>query len=222
MKWPFDIFRRQAAYPEWYQRYAAQNFNPPKETLIDELSFVVFDTETTGLDPSKDEILSIGAIKLQGQRFSVGQVFHFLNHSEHSKFSEDSVQIHGLRASDLPSHGIEELIPIFFEYVGNAILVGHHIGFDVKMIELHSKKIGGGPLLNKCLDTATLARRYDDPWGTSNVLPDQYTLDTLCQRFDEKPLGRHTAEGDAYLTTMVFLKICALLKIRGILKYKDL
>ena len=112
----------------------------------------------------------------------------------------------------LISTAFEPLLPHLYD----SILVGHNILFDVALINRYLKLEGAGPLLNPCLNTALLARRFDNPVDPGSLHSRDYTLDALCQRFGIETFGRHTAEGDAYITALIFIMLTQRLIEKGI------
>lgn len=209
------LFRPKISFPDWYQSYIAGYTQPSSKDNWEELSFVILDTETTGLDWVQDEIISIGAVRLQNNEIPLNNIFtaRILRISGQNP---GAATIHGLVQSDTKGRPAEEVIPAFFSYIGSAIIIGHHIGFDLKMIEKTSFQLGGGKVINHVLDTSTLAKRLDSPTDPDSLDGRQYSLDVLCKRFDITTKERHTALGDAYLTALLFLKLMHALEKKGI------
>ena len=111
------------------------------ETCEDEV--VVFDTETTGLNPKKDEILSIGAVIVKGNKILTSQKFElFVKPTK--VINEESIKIHQIRNIDL-QNGTEakEAIEQFLHFIGSRPLVGYYIEFDVKMVNKYVKSFLG-------------------------------------------------------------------------------
>ena len=202
--------------PEFWKDYNDHFKNKPSQE-IDEVRFVVFDTETTGLDISSDRILAIGAISIFKSKMDVGDSFEIYLKQE--VFNADSVEIHGiLKEGNTIKHTEKEAIISFLEYAKNAIFVAHHAAFDVAMINASLKRMGLPKLKNKVIDTGILFKKTDLCKDKSM----HYSLDHLSKHFKLKNHDRHTASGDAFLTGLVFLKtVSNLKKIRNI-KLNDL
>lgn len=169
--------------------------------------YVVFDCETTGLDPKKDMILSIGAIGIQEDRICISDCFEvFL---EQEVYRPETVPIHGILKTGKEKKLTEsEAVIRFLSYIKDATLVGHHINFDVAMVNQALKRMELGKLKNKKLDTNTLYQKYKG-WQS-----DQYSgLDELCAVFKISKSDRHTASGDAFITALIFLKLKKKLRI---------
>lgn len=193
----------------------------PGVRSIEQLDFTVFDTETTGLDPAKDSILSVGAVKISTLKIQVSSAEEWYPKAE--KIGGKASQIHGLvEISDQVEP--EEFMRRFLPYLGNSILVGHHIGFDLDMISKQLSAFGLDRLPNTVIDTLNFAIRLEHgpqaDWAKVNMA--SYSLDSLCSRFGIELDDRHTAAGDAFLTAQLFLKLLKLAKQKGILTYKAL
>lgn len=198
------------------------NFNRKNgvQKKIEDLEFVILDTETTGLNLEKDRILSIGALKLYQGRLKVKEAFEVYVKQEH--FSKDSVPIHGLLQESV-SHQISEktAVEMLRAYIGDAIIIGHHIRFDMEVLRRAFLRHDLTPIPNLCLDTGMLYRKtlLKTPLLRKK---EHYSLDDLARRFDLNCKDRHTALGDAYLTAMAFQHILELLYAKGDISIKKL
>ena len=192
--------------PDFWKDYI-DHFKKKPSQQINEVRFIVFDTETTGLDMNIDRILAIGAISIFESKMDVGDSLEIYLKQE--IFNVDSVEIHGiLKEGNTVKHTEQEAIISFLEYTKNAVLVAHHAAFDVAMINSGLKRMGLPKLKNKVLDTGILFRK-------TNLCKNKekhYSLDQLCDNFNLKKHDRHTASGDAFLTGLIFLKIISNLK----------
>lgn len=107
---------------------------PPKD------EYVCLDCETTGLNPRKDEILSIAAVHIKKNKIMMRKTLNiFVKPSK--KITEESIKIHQIRPVDLqngkdPNEAILELL----EFIGNRPIVGYYIKFDIAMISKYTKK----------------------------------------------------------------------------------
>jgi DNA polymerase III subunit epsilon len=205
--------------PAFWQRYsAAIKEQPPGNTPLAEAEFVVFDTETTGLDRRTDKVLSIGAIKVSGLQVLVSDTFECLVQQEGAP-STKSAEVHGLLSKELET-GIteQEAVEGFVDFIGNAILVGQHVDFDIAMVNQMLKRQGiKSRLRNRSVDTAHLAIRLERRHADSHTLKNaEYSLDALCDRYNLPTDDRHTASGDAFATALLLLKLLSLAKKRGV------
>ena len=175
------LFKRKTVnLPEFWKSYE-ELFKNPTSKNINELVFVVLDTETTGFSFDEDRILSIGAVKIKHETISVQEVFDI--YLEQEKFNKESVPVHGLL-----KHGqrvcISEISALekFLDYVGNSIIVAHHAGFDMGMINRALSRHGLPKLKNTVLDTGIL---YKKTLIKSYLVQPKtnYTLDELAEKF---------------------------------------
>jgi len=193
----------------------------PGVRSISQLVFTVLDTETTGLDSTKDSILSFGAVKISELKIQIPSAVEWYPKSENE--TGKAAQIHGLVGiSDqiLVDEFLKRLLP----YLGNSIIVGHHIGFDLEMIGKLLKPFGLIQLPNSVIDTLDLAIRLEHgPHADrSRIGMGTYSLDELCIRYGIEMDDRHTAAGDAFLTAQLFLKLLKVAERKGIKNYESL
>jgi len=195
MSW-LDLFSPKKDYPKFWITYL--NTFKKKSSPY----FVAFDCETTGLDPKTDRILSIGAVKFTNERIYIKACKEWFV-KQHQDNAE-SIKIHGILPSSSQEalYSEEEAIHEFLNYIGNATLVGHHINFDVTMVNLALKRLGAGKLKNSTKDTNTIYKRKGHFAHEQN-----FSLDNLCEVFHIKSSNRHTALGDAYITARVLQKL---------------
>lgn len=218
MKFNWFFKKEKHVVPKYFKEYQESILNT-KKLPIAETRFVVFDTETTGFLRKKDRVLSIGAISLIDNTINVHDAFEV--YIKQKIFKAETVPIHGI-LKDGSIEKITELAAIkqFLKYIDNAVLVGHHVNFDVNMINeiLKRKKLPN--LLNKTIDTGYLYKK-----SKHTIYENQkshYTLDNLCDELNISKSDRHTASGDAYITAIAFLKILARLNKNNDLKFRDL
>ena len=191
----------------------------PKRCPVRELPFAVIDTETTGLDPAKDELISMACYRVTGMNMDLSDRLECtIRRRDYQPGTH--TRIHGMMAKHLETGSSEqEVLLALLEFIRGHILVGHHIAFDTRFLNKALLRHFNVKLKNKSLDTARLASRLEKP-----VLENAGTesLDTLCARYSISPLQRHTAAGDAYMTALLFLKLLGRLEKRGVTTYRDL
>jgi DNA polymerase-3 subunit epsilon len=175
-----------------------------------ELSYTVFDTETTGLEPSAgDEIISIGAVRIVNGRLLKNEVFEQLVNPRRP-ISRDATRIHGIDGRTLASEPpIEQVLPGFHRFCEDTVLVAHNAAFDMRFLELKEATTGvrfGQPVLDTLLISAVVHSSFED-----------HDLDSIAARLGVRVIGRHTALGDALVTGEVFLRLLPLLAERGII-----
>ena len=192
-------------YPQYWIDYI-QSFKDQKKTDLQNTSFVIFDTETTGLDPANDRILSIGAIALTGNTMDVADSFDL--YLKQDKFNSETVEIHGiLKEGSIKKTKESEAVIQFLQYIKGSVLIAHHAAFDISMINNALKRMQLPRLKNKFLDTGILIKKT----RFHKEKKKHYSLDSLCEIFDINMHDRHTAAGDAYITGIILLKILSAL-----------
>ncbi|TCK69389.1 DNA polymerase-3 subunit epsilon [Winogradskyella wandonensis] len=210
MKW----FKRKS-YPQFWQAYASC-FKHKQEQDLNHIRFVVFDTETTGLSSKTDRILSIGCIAINDLKINVADQLEIYVKQDH--FNTNTVKIHGLlKEGKNAKYEESQAIIAFLDYVKDAVLIAHHAAFDVAMINAALKRLDLPRLKNKVLDTGHLFQKAK--LDTSKA---HFSLDELSQRFNIPLHDRHTASGDAYITSILFLKLISKLSAKDKVKLKDL
>jgi DNA polymerase III subunit epsilon len=198
--------------PEYYDFDLFDRLDPTgalAERRLSELSYTVFDTETTGLEPSAgDEIISMGAVRIVNGRLLKQEVFEQMVNPRRP-ISRESIAIHGIEARQLLNEPpIEQVLPRFHRFCEDTVLVAHNAAFDMRFLELKEAVANvrfGQPVLDTLLLSAVVHPSLDN-----------HDLDTIAERLGVRVIGRHTALGDALLTADVFLRLLPLLAERGI------
>ncbi len=176
---------------------------------LKDLCFAVFDTETTGLLPHKDEIVQIGAVRVLNGRMIEGEQFDTLVDPQRP-IPEASTRVHGVsNAMVQGAPVIADAAAQFHLFAKDAVIVAHNAPFDMAFLRRHAKATGvewDHPILDTVLLSAVL-------FGSS--VP--HTLDALCERLDITipPALRHTALGDAHATANALVQMIPMLQARG-------
>jgi len=198
----FDLFGRAGQTAELENR------------LLTELTYTVFDMETTGLNPSAgDEILSIGAIRIVNCRLLREEHFEQLVDPLRS-IPWESVQIHGIHPEMVIGQPtVDKVLPRFEQFAEDTILVAHNAAFDMRFLQMKEDQTAVrfiNPVLDTLLMSAVVHPAHED-----------HNLESIAQRLGVRILGRHTAMGDALVTGELFLKFLPLLAEKGIYTLKD-
>jgi DNA polymerase-3 subunit epsilon len=203
--------------PEYYDFNLFDRAEPVGEVenrLLTDLTYTVFDMETTGLRPSDgDEILSIGAIRIVNCRVLREERFEQLVDPLRT-IPWESVQIHGIHPEMVIGQPtIEKVLPRFQNFVENTVLVAHNAAFDMRFLQLKEQQTSI-KILNPVLDTLLLS-------AVVHPSHSNHDLEAIAQRLGIRILGRHTAMGDALSTAELFIKMLPLLADSGIYTLKD-
>lgn len=193
----FDLFRQTGGNAELDER------------PLTELTYTVFDTETTGLDPAAgEEIIQIGAVRIVNGRLLRQEYFDQLV-DPRRRLARASARVHGITEDMLRGQPtIEIVLPAFHDFCEDTVLVGHNAAFDLRFFQL-KEEAAGVRFTQPVLDTLLLS---------PIIHPNQerHRLEAICERLGVNVIGRHTALGDAIVTGEAFLRMIPLLAEQGI------
>lgn len=196
---------KKRSFPSYWTDYT-NCFNYTNNDSLENQRFVVFDTETTGLQMDTDRILSIGAVVVLNKTIKVADQLECYIIQE--TYKKETVKIHGLlKAGSVNKIKEEEAIILFLKYIKNAVLVAHHADFDIAMINKCLKRMNLPKLKNQIIDTGNVFKKT--PLATDKK---HKSLDQLSQKFNITQHDRHTAAGDAYITALIFVKLLHLME----------
>jgi DNA polymerase-3 subunit epsilon len=179
------------------------------DRLLSELSYTVFDTETTGLNPSEgDEIIQIGAARCVNGKLLKQECFEQLVNPGRL-IPAAGIPIHGITQDMVRGKpDITEVLPAFYNFAQDSVLVAHNAAFDMKFLQLQEKNTGlvfNHPVLDTLLLSAVVHPNQES-----------HQLEAIAERLNVTVLGRHTALGDAMVTAEVWLRLIPLLQAMGI------
>ena len=201
------------ARPEYYDFdlfKTTEQTHAMDDRLLTELSYTVFDTETTGLNPSQgDEIIQIGAARVVNNKLLRQECFEQLVDPKRS-IPEATIPIHGISPDMVVGQPtIDQVLPAFHAFAQDTVLVAHNAAFDMRFLQL-KEALTGKVFDHPVLDTLLLS-------AVVHPNQDSHRLEALSERFNVPNMGRHTAMGDAMVTAEVFVKLIPLLAEKGIL-----
>ncbi|TOO57077.1 DNA polymerase III subunit epsilon [Vibrio parahaemolyticus] len=167
--------------------------------------FVSLDCETTSLDPNRAELVTIAATKIIDNRILTSQPFEVRLRAPQS-LDSGSVKIHKIRPQDL-ADGISEKEALLklLAFIGNRPLVGYHIRYDKKILDLASQRQLGFPLPNPLIEVSQI---YHDK--LERHLPNAYfdlSLDAICKHLELPIQDKHDALQDAISAALVFVRL---------------
>jgi DNA polymerase III subunit epsilon len=174
-----------------------------------DVRFILLDSETTGLDPRKDRIITIGAVAVIDGEIVLEDSYDALLKVA---VNTSAVTVHGTTREE-SLQGIEEpeALAQFLAYARDGVIVGHHIAHDMECFNVGYERHFGFRMRNVSLDTMALTLHLErDGAFAGREAINQYTLDSLCEMFGVIPHDRHTAPGDAFLTAQVFQRLLRL------------
>jgi len=177
------------------------------QTAAEKIRFVVLDTETTGLDTKRDRLITIGAVAVKANEMLLDDSFEAMMKLA---YNSSSVTVHGITKQEA-SQGLDEpeALESFLNYLGDGVIVGHHILHDIETLNTACDRHFGITLPNRFLDTMDLTLHLQKAGAFANRQDEihGFSLDALCDFFSVAPHDRHTAGGDAFITALIFLRL---------------
>jgi DNA polymerase-3 subunit epsilon len=181
-------------------------FEPAHPTEV-----VVFDTETTGLDRRRSDIISLAAIRIRGNRLLLSQRLELVVRPTRA-IEHASVAVHGLRPMDV-ADGLpaREAVDRFLHFIGTRPLVGYYLEFDIAMVNRVIRPWLGVGLPNRAIEVSALYydrvmrdRSVRDPLHTGTV---DLSFARILAELDLPALPAHDALNDALMTGLAYLKL---------------
>lgn len=189
-------------------------------------TFVVCDTELTGLDRKRDEIISIGAVLIRDLQIDLGATFHHYIRPRNIEYTQATL-IHRITPQQLAqAPPLEEVLPAFVEFAGASLMVGHYVALDMGFLNRAARKVLGGTLSNPGIDTMRLAQGYQRVL-LGHLHEDEerslsYALEDLAREYQLPLFKPHDAFEDAMQTAYLFLFLLKKFRKGGLLTLKDI
>lgn len=187
-------------YPQFWKNYVSKFESKSNR-------FVILSTETSGLNPVKDVILSIGSFAVIDNSIVIGDSFEAVL-LQYKFFHDNGLSNEFIVESKMKKLSEPDAIQSLIDFIGNAILVGHHIHFDVEMINMALERLDCGRLKNEALDVDVMHRKLLD------INDHQFSLDELCTIYKIPKRDRNSSSEDAYKIALLFLKLKSRLGIK--------
>ena len=175
------------------------NSGPPDEA-------VAIDCETTGLNPRRDEMIAVAAIKIRGRRILTSEAFRSVIRADNAP-SVASIKVHQLRARDVAQgREMHTVIPELLQFIGARPIVGYYVDFDVAMLDKYVLPYIRAKLPNQRIEVSAMyyALKYRNaPTGTVHDLRFASILSDL----GLPALDQHDAFNDALMTAMMYVQL---------------
>ncbi len=179
-------------YPEFWKSYLAKFESKSNR-------YVILNTETTGLNPKKDVILSFGALGVTSDIIRIGDNFEVII-LQYKYLHDNGLSNEFLIESKSTKLAEYQAVQALIEYIGNAVLVGHRIHFDIEMINDVLEKMECGKLKNEALDIEIMHQKLLD-------ITKSFSLGDLIKHYKIPENERNSASDDAYSIALLFLKL---------------
>lgn len=219
-------FDEQKDIPPFVLKYIQDIEKSIDNTKITEATYIVIDTELTGLNLKKDSIVSIGAVKMHGGRIDLGKIYYRIVEPK-SKLTKESVVIHGItpsEASECPT--IEKLLPEFLDFCRNGIIVGHFVSIDLAFINKEMMKFFNFSLKNKAVDTQMIykwiLKKEEQHCAFHEGLSEDIDLFTLANKYSIMVTESHNSLNDAFITAQLLQRFIPLMSKYGIKTIEEL
>ena len=177
--------------------------------LLSDYAYTVLDTELTGLSARKEEIVSIGAVRIRGLSIVPGESYCALVRPS-IPLPKTSTLIHRITPEAIAeAPPLADVLPGLIEFCKGTLIVGHHVGLDMSFLNRACRKHHGQTLANPCLDTMRMAMLWREKRTPSHYeqfnLNISYVLTDLAEEFDLPRFTAHEALGDALQTAYLFI-----------------
>ncbi|KRD57706.1 DNA polymerase III subunit epsilon [Flavobacterium sp. Root935] len=187
-------------YPEFWKDYLTKFETKPNK-------FVVLSTETSGLNPDRDVILSLGAFSVIDDSIVIKESFETVL-LQYKYLQDNGLSNEFIIESKMMKMPEPDALEAFVNFIGNSVLVGHHINFDVEMLNAALERLDCGRLKNEALDVDVMYRKLTD------INDKQFSLDDLFEIYKIPKSDRNSSSEDAYRIGLLFLKLKSRLGIK--------
>jgi len=179
-------------YPEFWKKYTDSFKNPATK-------YVVISMETSGLDTEKDVIMSIAATSVIDNRIIIKDSFEiFIIHKRHSELDIDNEFISVSKIEKVfENNAVETLL----NYLGNAILIGHRVDFDIEMLNEALSRMKLGNIRNEAFDIEAMFNKIMD------TNEKKYSLEEMSKSLKMAMSNRNSVADDAYTIGLLFMKM---------------
>lgn len=166
---------------------------------------VALDFETTGLNPKLDEVISIGAVVIKGQKVITSTQLD-LAIKPTKAIPREAIKIHRIRNQDAAEGmSLAQALPLLLQFIGNRPILGYFVKFDLALLNRCCQQQFGFQLPNDAIELCNIYYKkvnayYPDAWV-------DHQFETLAKTLEIPVIGRHSAVGDAVTTALMYLKL---------------
>ncbi|GAB6183086.1 3'-5' exonuclease [Thermodesulfovibrio hydrogeniphilus] len=193
------------------------------EQLIADTEFVVVDTELTGLNEFRDNIIAIGAIKMTGKAIKMGEIFYRTVSPNTTKFRKESIMVHEITPSELQScPSIEPILKEFLSFSKNSIFVGHCLDIDLSFLKREIRKTLNSNFDPFGIDTLLIYRWLIKKGILEESFNQKSSLEDVALSLHIEAKELHDALSDAFITAQIFQKLLSYLSELKIYKVGEL
>jgi DNA polymerase III subunit epsilon len=208
LSWLDALKREWLLYHLGDERFRFMWETPPPD------EWVALDCETTGLNARSDEIISIGAVRIAGDRILTSGRLELLVRPSKRRISADSVRVHGLRERDVrEGMDADEATMTLMRFIGSRPLVGYYLEFDVALIDRAIFPRLGVGLPQRKIEVSSMfyewKRSQLPPYHEPAQIDLRFT--TMMRELDLPMESAHDALSDAVMAALAFIKLRHLL-----------
>jgi len=199
-------FTETEEYKKLVEKYPLLRRAKECEAGLKKETYIIVDTETTGLDPIQNEIIEVAALKIKGDEI-LDSFHHLIN--IHKPIPKEIERLTGI-SQDMVDDGDDKNLVLeeFVQFVGDTTLVAHNADFDLGFIKNHVKLAADKEIKNKALCTLKLSRKFIQ--GLVN-----YKLMTVADHFKVPTPNLHRAMADVEITHQVWMHMIEVLHGKG-------
>jgi DNA polymerase III subunit epsilon len=186
-------------YPEFWKKYSESFKNPATK-------YVVISMETSGLDTEKDVIMSIAATSIVENRILLKDSFEIF--IQYNKPLDSSLDNEFITVSKVEKVAEDIAIETLINYIGNSILIGHRIDFDIEMLNKALSRLKLGKVKNEAYDIEAMFNKIAD------TNEKKFALEEMSKSLNMAISNRNSVADDAYSIAILFLKLKSKLGIK--------
>lgn len=196
------------------------------DVSVEDVHYIVLDTELTGLDSKKDSIISIGAVRMLGGRIDLGSVFYRMV-SPSTAIRPESIVIHEITPSEaMQGPPIEPILQELADFCRDDVIIGHFIHLDMDFINAETRRINGETMKNSVVDTHKIHEWLKENNGEFRKhyrgFCEETNLFSLAKKYRIPFSEAHNALNDAFTTAQLFQRFLSFLPGMGVRTLRDL